>query len=957
MESYDALDDCSCKYYSVEEFNVGGFDSRDYLRIIHQNIRSFHHNYDEFSIFLSKLKPKFDIMVFTETWFSDLSEVNIPGFRCFNLNRPSKRGGGVAIYVRSNIKCHLNNDWLYTCDYIEIISVKLELACEKINIITVYRPPDGSMSDFNSYINREVLSKITPRNSTIILGDFNINLLDPCSGGLEFVNDCKSKSFLPLINKPTRVGANGCATVIDHIWSNKISGLETGIFECDITDHYAIFCCMMVTNSRTPIKKYFRDHSDSCLNLLKARVNDFVSSYRFENSNDVDSKFENFLSNIFKLYNSCCPIKCKTLSFKRYTKPWITSSVMHAINRKHDLFREYKNNRISFEIYNMYKLTCDNLLRECRSRFFENKFLQIQGDMKETWKQINYFTKPSNNDRNITLCDDGRDVSDGCEVANLLNNFFSTIGSRLKDEIPSSEHDPISFMGSRSLNSFFCVPSTPGEVKRVICSLKPKGSHINNIPCFIFKILGDCLSPIISNLFNVSLDTGKFPNILKYSTIVPVPKSRNLKNINNFRPIATNSVLSKIIEKLMCTRLKKFLNSSKTFFDSQFGFRSGHATTDAVLQFLDYAYESVDSKKYLLTVFIDLKKAFDTVDLNILLRKLNHIGIRGTSYDWFSSYLLGRKQCVRANKFTSEYRETQTGVPQGSILGPILFLIYINDMHNSAPGLTFVQFADDTTVFSSHENLESLVEIVNTQMRYLYSWVCANKLSLNAAKTSYIIISNRKIENYSPVKVCETEISRSHVLKFLGVILDNRLNFDKHIESVVGKISRATGIMRRLKSFVSPKVLTNVYNALINSHLNYCVSAWGASGVSFINKVKSAQRRAVKLFENRNESKILSFENIYKVNISCILHRIVNQNYHNFSFVKLESIQNYHGYETRFQTDDRLTGPFCRTKRSQQNFMYHGVKAWNQIPSDLRLIKSLPVFKRKLKELYLRQVE
>ena len=127
---------------------------------------------------------------------------------------------------------------------------------------------------------------------------------------------------------------------------------------------------MMVTNSRTPIKKYFRDHSDSCLNLLKARVNDFVSSYQFENSNDVDSKFENFLSNIFKLYNSCCPIKYKTLSFKRYTKPWITSSVMHAINRKHDLFREYKNNRISFEIYNMYKLTCDNLLRECRSRFF-----------------------------------------------------------------------------------------------------------------------------------------------------------------------------------------------------------------------------------------------------------------------------------------------------------------------------------------------------------------------------------------------------------------------------------------------------------------------------------------------------------------------------------------------------------------------------------------------------------
>ena len=399
-----------------------------------------------------------------------------------------------------------------------------------------------------------------------------------------------------------------------------------------------------------------------------------MSQFNDSQNLDFNQKVSEIHEKLYVIYNQCCPIRCKILSHNKIMKPYVSDAIVISINRKHELARQARDGLVGRGVYTQFRNALTRTLRIAKTVYYCNKFESCRGDIRKTWKNLNYFLRSSKaRDNPVEIIQDGRTVNDPKLLPSLFNTYFSEIGEVLERDIPASQASPIDLMGDRNPASCFPYPSTADEVSNIIKSFPVKGCSLESVPIFIFKYLSAELSTLISAIFNQSLSLGIFPDCLKVARVIPVYKGGNKLLVNNYRPISTLPLLSKILEKLMCSRLKSFLNSFKILTDHQFGFRTGTSTSDAVLQFTDFCYDSLNRKQVLAAVFLDFAKAFDTVQHDVLLQKLNHIGVRGVVNSWFASYLHNRSQHVSLANYNSSCLKIKTGVPQGSVLGPLLF--------------------------------------------------------------------------------------------------------------------------------------------------------------------------------------------------------------------------------------------------------------------------------------------
>ena len=338
-------------------------------------------------------------------------------------------------------------------------------------------------------------------------------------------------------------------------------------------------------------------------------------------------------------------------------------------------------------------------------------------------------------------------------------------------------------------------------------------------PSFIKKIICCIIDPL-THIFNSSFSSGVFPDGMKISKVIPVFKKGNVEELSNYRPISLLSTFSKILERLMYNRLYSFLDKHSILIPQQFGFRKHHSTETALIYASELLYKFCENNEKAIGIYIDLSKAFDCLDHKILLHKLNHYGIRGTALDWFRSYLSNRKQFTQFNGLDSDRLVIERGVPQGSILGPLLFLLFINDLVNSSKLLHFVLYADDTNVFLSHKNLESLISQAQVEMENVTQWFRANKLQINKSKTKFMIFNfnerNIKIPLNLKLNIDNEDVEQVQYTNFLGVIIDNKLTWEKHIDSLSKKISTNIGIIRKLRTVLPLQTLLTLYNSLIH---------------------------------------------------------------------------------------------------------------------------------------------
>ena len=615
--------------------------------------------------------------------------------------------------------------------------------------------------------------------------------------------------------------------------------------------------------------------------------------------NDVQVAFSNF-SNVFhNLYNLYFPIVVKKFNKNvHYIEKWMSKGILISRTQKIKMGKLCHSHPLQENLiaYRNYRNLYNTVIRVAKRMFFEKELVKAQSNLKKTWSILkNAINKNCKKLSPIELNIDGVLVSDPKIIANNLNVFFTNVARQIVEEIPPSDiplYDNVNMIPNDiPLLNFSNTPVTCTEILETLKLLQPKLSQdFNGLSMYLVKKLSFQLAKPLCHLINLSFSTGVVPTQLKIAKIIPIFKSGDPLCMDNYRPISLLSCFSKTFEKIACIRLSIFLENNKLLSDNQFGFRSNHSTVHPMLKFMNHVSNALNKKKHCIAIFCDLRKAFDTVDHEILFKKLERLGICGSTLKWFKSYLSERKQFVSIDGVLSDLLEILIGVPQGSILGPILFLIYVNDLPEWS-NLLALLFADDTTLLASDDNIDDLILHVNSEFKKIVTFFRAHKLSLHPEKTQFILFTNSTIvkqkniplvinmNNHTldnpglifPMKRISSS-SDTPAVKFLGIYFDPDLNFKIQIRNISSKISKSLFILRRAKTFLSEKALKTLYYSLIHCHLIYGIHIWSSTAQSNLKELVLKQKNAIRIITSSKynshtsplfkQSKILPFESL-----------------------------------------------------------------------------------------------
>ena len=462
--------------------------------------------------------------------------------------------------------------------------------------------------------------------------------------------------------------------------------------------------------------------------------------------------------------------------------------------------------------------------------------IKHSNNVKKTWSVLNEIIKKKRHNANLQdkfIGKNGEIITDKNKIANGFNKFFVEVGPKLAASINTGDTNSdiglLGYMQSPVANSMFLEGVVEDEIITIVnnCENKTSSDCFGMDMCIVKNIISCVLKPFTC-ICNKSFLEGSFPVHMETAKVVPLFKAGDKCNFTNYRPVSLLPQFSKILEKLFCNRLDKFIKRHNILSSNQYGFRKNHSTSLALIDLIEELTNSIDNKKITVGIFIDLKKAFDTINHDLLLRKLNCYGIRGVAHKWLSSYIKNRNQYVSYNNVDSKLMDITCGVPQGSILGPILFILYINDLCNVSNFLKFVLFADDANLFASGDNIISLCEEINIELLKINMWFKVNKLSLNLSKTNFMVFSNRKVENCEiNFKIENIMISRVFECKFLGVLIDSKLTWKNHIIMVKEKLIKCNVIMFKASIYLNTEALRTLYCSLFLPYINYCSEVWG----------------------------------------------------------------------------------------------------------------------------------
>ena len=693
---------------------------------------------------------------------------------------------------------------------------------------------------FNNEFMTDLLNKIQKENKkSIITGDFNMNLIKytKSTGINQFLEHFFSYGYLPQITLPTRVSTKS-ATLIDNIFINESEcKCVSGNITTSISDHLPQFIILKKFKDTSQVQNEItinrRDFKNFNIDSFKKDIEVIEWSLATENT-DTDLGFETFLRLFDKVLDRHAPFKQLTVKErKEKLKPWVTNGIKSSMKVRDKLYKQMiKTKCVNLKKqketeFKKYRNKIVDLLKISKHSYYQRYFEENKKNFKAIWQGIHdivYSKKSKTTNSPSSIIIKGNTVTKPQDIAEHFNEFFTSIGKNLQENIPPTKKRYSNYLKNPNPDSFFISATTPEEVSDVIMTLKSnKSTGPNSIPTNILKEIKEMVSIPLSHLINKSFTSGIFPKIFKLAKIVPIFKSETRLAINNYRPISLLSNISKIIEKLMHQRLNQFLELHNCFYAFQFGFRLNYSTNNALMSIVENIQTQLDNGKFAAGIFVDLKKAFDTVDHEILVNKLEYYGIRGNAKEWFASYLRNRKQFVSIDNFNSSTKLICTGVPQGSVLGPLLFLIYINDLHKCVKYSKTYHFADDTNILLSNRSLETLAKRMNQDLKNLTQWLKANKLSLNVKKTELMIFrpSKKKIDKSIKFKLDGKRLFPTESVKYLGVLLDEHLQWNKQIKHVKTKLSRAIGILSRLRHNTNLNVLKIAYHSIFGSHLQY----------------------------------------------------------------------------------------------------------------------------------------
>lgn len=853
------------------------------------NIRSANANFDHLLLsFENDVMFKYlDVIILTETWHdTNNCNFNINGFQLFHSKVKRNQNDGIIIFIKDNFSVDFKE---YDCNEGNIVNLTLsDMSCnERFNILCIYRSPSSNSDEFLTCLSNIIKTDKTLIDRTLIIGDTNINIIGTDNIDNEYLDLLSSYGFHSFVNIYTRLPTTHTHSCIDHVFvkcndDNILNNIQASVLQMYITDH-----CPVITS--VPLLKY-KSHTDNNYKnivdykLVKNKLKN--ETWTSVNDYDINKSVKNFYDIIFNAINSCTNKKVFHSKNKRI-KEWMTAGLLRSTRRKNELSIKVKKHPLNQSLvtyFKSYRNKLNSLIKIAKIHFYKNKFISVSKNPKATWKLINEITgkKLTNNDNINSIKVNEEQIncrSEPIKACNAFNKFFSEVGLNL-----SKTFNTVNMIAPVPLDKHFDDIFTKDVDKKEVLHLfnlqkEETAAGFDKISVKLIKIILPLIIDPLITIYNKSLKEGIFPTQFKVAIVKPIFKKGNRQYLGNYRPISIITIFAKVLEKIVKNRLITFLEENNLLSKNQFGFRKGLGTIDALYKVSKYIYNALDNNQKAIAVFLDFAKAFDTVDHRQLLIALPGFGIVNESLKWFTSYLKSRVQYVALNDYMSDETYINCGVPQGSVLGPVLFIMYINSLCNMKINGSIVTYADDTCLLFTDATWDLVYNKAETELNKFIQYLNLKKISVNYDKTVFIAFSIYNCTQFSNQELIiyndshktrgsnDYKINRVTKARYLGLMLDCNFRWNIHVQNINMRLRTVIYKLYSLNKTLSLDTMKIVYLSLYQSILQYGITIWGGASDKTLKPIISLQNRAVRISLNKTDRVGSSNENYKELGV------------------------------------------------------------------------------------------
>lgn len=926
--------------------------------IVYINARSIHRNLEKIELLSNNLKPKIICCSEARVTKEIENEIDLQGYNNLICLSDSRKTGGVAFYIKKDLKYKV----------IHTIAIKdtfwglsLEILESNLNGIysCFYRANKANNNIFENIFEEFLAKTINFNKIYICVGDLNINLNETNSKTKLFNKICSRFGIKNRVNFDTRI-TNTSKTKIDVVLTNDIKIINCYIInEERISDHETIGISILHNNNinKKEIKTVY-----SWKYYNKKQLIDNLRNSEWQNFEilNLDEKINLLKTN---LENSVKPmLQLVTIRDRINPKRWFDTELKELKEKKiqkHDCWKRDEGNSIKWNEYKNVRNKYNDLVKKKKENSIKYEIKQSGQNQKKIWKCLNKVLPPKNCTINDEIQFNEIKTTDPKEICNKFNEYFIKSITDLNAEIPMQNHQ-INNTARQCRFEFRMINAE--EMCQITQKLTKKINKSQICNSMVWNDSMEYIAYHMCLIINESLESGCFPNEWKTATVTPIPKKPNTNKANEFRPINSMLCEEKMIEMAVKEQLLEYLENNNILTENQSAYRKLHSCETALNFLITECKEGLE-KYFIIVVFLDLKRAFETVDRERMIQKLKNYGVGGYELKWFESYMQKRKQIVQYKNEKSKEKEIPIGLAQGTQLSVILFLIYINDLVNVAKSGKILLFADDAVHITKCKNVNEGIQKANEDLENIYKWMNANKLKLNIDKTKWMLMSKKTVKcNQNSIKIGGEFIERVQNIKYLGFNINEKLSLDKQMKNTTKKVAYKTNFLFRINKKLTFNTKKMIYNSIILPHFDFCSTLYIGHTQAQLKSLQKLQNRSLRIILNcefgtstkfmLEALNFMSVKQRWTFNTIMFIFKIKNDLTPRYLRNKLQYNNETHDVNTRNRNELRL--PDINSELARSTIFYNGIKMFNEMPPVLRNEKSIRKFKTLLDK-YIRE--